>query len=60
MKVGDLVKHRTDPSVGVGVIIDISIHIHDVLVQWPTPPHGETEVNFWHLIGDLEMVSECK
>ena len=60
MKVGDLVRSRDDPEMGIGVIVDISMHIEDVLVQWSHPPPGETELRFWHLTKGLELVSECE
>jgi hypothetical protein len=60
VKVGDLVRSRDDPEMGIGVIVDISMHIEDVLVQWSHPPLGETELRFWHLIKGLELVSECE
>jgi hypothetical protein len=62
VKVGDLVKNRDDPEVGIGIIIDVcpNPEIEDVLVQWAAPPVGETEVTFWHLTKGLELVSECK
>ena len=60
MKVGDLVRSRDDPEMGIGVIVDISMHIEDVLVRWSHPPDGETERIFWHLVAGLEMVSECE
>ena len=60
MKVGDLVRSPDDPEVGIGIIVDISTHIDDVLVQWSHPPLGETESRFWHLTQGLELVSECE
>ena len=60
MKVGDLVRNPELPEVGVGVIVDVSFHIDDVLVRWSHPPLGETEVTFWHLTIGLELVSECE
>ena len=59
MKVGDLVHNPDEPELGIGIIVDISIHIDDVLVQWSHPPLGETELRFWHLTKGLELVSEC-
>ena len=75
MKVGDLVKYKTDsdgrdPKImsteGVGIIIDTSSNDgslyepRDILVQWQTPLEGETETVFWHLPETLEVISECK